>query len=129
MVLSDSPGADPGTDDGTDDETGDDVAAGLRSAMTAEELRRFAAHSDASRSRGADKSTTAIEVAEGDPELAAVAAAGGDFEVSCSCGLRFRADHPQTALSEAEAHKSDNPTHWPRAADESGDDDVVLYGR
>jgi len=104
------------------------IAEALMTKMTAEELRRFAAHSDASRKRGANKSDTAEQVAAGDPELAAVAANGGDCTVECGCGLSFSTDHPQTARAEAKRHKSEAPTHFPRARDESREETIKLYG-
>ncbi len=104
------------------------VAKELISRMTAEELRRFAAHSSASRERGSNKSDTAMQVAAGDTELAAIAANGGNCTVECPCGLSFSTDHPQTARQEAKRHKSRHPTHWPRARDKSHDDDIKLYG-
>ena len=109
-----------------DNYSADDVAAELEAQMTAEELRRLAAHSDASRPRGATKSETAEVVAEQDQELAAEVAEGGDFSVTCTCGLSMEVSHPQVARRVAKEHKSQQLTHFPKARDDS--DDSRIYG-
>lgn len=119
------------TDGGPNAEEPNDAgttAGTLQAKMTAEELRRFAAHlPEVSRSRGANKAQTAQEIAEQAPEMASEAANGGSCSVSCSCGLSFDCEHPQTARSHAKAHKSANPTHFPSAKDE--ETETALYGR
>lgn len=107
--------------------TDSELITGLQTQMTAEELRRFAAHlENVSRSRGATKSQTSEEIVEQDRGAAARAVSDGDFTVGCSCGLAFDVSHPQTALKEAQRHKSENPTHFPRARDDR--DDSRIYG-
>lgn len=108
----------------TDDEK---TSAALMAEFTAEELRRLAAHlPDVGRTRGATKAETAAEITEQtEADLAAMMGAGS-FSVNCSCGLRMSCGHPQTARSEAKAHKSRCPTHFPRARDEN--DNSRLYG-
>lgn len=136
MVASHSPGADADADTTTEstrepmtDATDAGVADALMAAMTAEELRRFAAHSGASRKRGANKRDTAEQVVDGDRDLAALAAEAGMCTVKCGCGLSFSVAHPQTARREAKSHKSQHPTHWPKARDETHDPETIkLYG-
>jgi len=111
----------------TENMTDDEVATALTADQTAEELRRLAAHIPAvSRSRGATKAETAEEVVEQAPEAARNVAAGGDFDVSCTCGLSFSVDSAEVAEEAARQHKSQSPTHFPRAVD--GRDDTGLYG-
>ena len=133
MVASHSPGADADADaDTTTESTREpmtDATDALMAAMTAEELRRFAAHSGASRKRGANKRDTAEQVVDGDRDLAALAAEAGMCTVKCGCGLSFSVAHPQTARREAKSHKSQHPTHWPKARDETHDSETIkLYG-
>ena len=104
-----------------------EVTTTLTAQMTAEELRRLAAHIPAvSRSRGATKQQTAKEIVEQAPEAARNVAAGGNFNVSCTCGLAFTVETAEMAEEAARQHKSSHPTHFPRAVD--GRDGSGLYG-
>ena len=103
------------------------AAAALMMEYTAEELRRMAAHlDDVSRSRGATKSQTAEQIAEQTEADLAGMMGPGRATVKCSCGLRLSGCHPQTARREAQAHKSANPSHFPKARD--SEDNSRIYG-
>jgi len=118
-----------GSDAGATDEPSDEekTASALEAALTAEELRRLAAHlPDAHRDRGATKSETARQIAErSDADLRSMISAG-HFSLECSCGLSLSFGHPQEALREAKEHKSQFPTHFPSATDDETDDRI--YG-
>jgi len=111
----------------TENKSDDELAAALVAEFNAEELRRLAAHVPAvSRPRGATKQETAEVVVAEAREAAETVAAGGDFEVRCTCGLRVDVDHPQTARKAAKQHKSQNPLHFVKAKD--GRDGSQIYG-
>jgi len=111
----------------SDDFTDEQLADALMQTMTAEQLRRFAAHlDDVSRRRGANKADTARAVVEQDRD-AALANLTGSFRVECTgCELAFWTDHPQTALKAAKSHKAGNNSHFPAAIDADTDDRI--YG-
>lgn len=123
--MAQSTQADGGTE--AEDMTEDELAAEMYQMYTAEELRRLAAHIPAvSRPRGATKLETAREIAGQAREAAETVVGGGDFRVTCTCGLDLSVDHPQTALRAAKQHKKRNLTHFPEAVDKR--DGSKLYG-
>ena len=110
-----------------DDFTDEQLVDSLLQTMTAEQLRRFAAHLDGvSRRRGANKSDTARAVVDQDRD-AALAHLTGSFKIECTgCDLAFWTDHPQTALKAATSHKAGHNDHFPRAID--ADAQERIYG-
>jgi len=136
MAASHDPASNAGNDaeQGSEEENeAEEVARVLRARLTAEELRRLAAHlPDASRERGANKKETSLQIAErSDKDLLALVAGDGRYKIECSCGLKLSPVHPQVARREAQEHKSRSPVHFPSALDRGEGDDadpVKLYG-
>jgi hypothetical protein len=119
------------------DEPDEELAELLAANMTAAELRGFMSGHGMTRSRGARKLESARQAVEQDRTRVAawldrvLGLAGGEHDctVTCACGLEESFAARDEAVEAARAHKSDNPTHFPRARDESAEgDDARLYG-
>jgi len=130
--MSEKPSAAPNAAPSIDQETADDRTVALAEdacdTMGVEALRAFMSNAGLRRSRGADKLTSALQAAEQAPALVKAAAENhrAQYEVTCACGLE--AEHRDAGAAEdaARAHKSDNPTHFPRAVDTV--EGEALYG-
>jgi hypothetical protein len=121
--MSEERDAAPNAAPSIDRETADDGTVALAEracgAMGVEELRAFMSDAGLVRSRGADKFTSALQAAAQAPGLvdAAAEARRARYEVTCACGLEESHGDAGAAEDAARAHKSDNPTHFPRAVD------------
>jgi hypothetical protein len=114
------------------DRSAEQTARVLRAAMTVTELRSWMSSEGLVRTRGADKeesSLQAVDQARGLCEAVADAflREEGRFEARCpSCSFSGRFDEAGGAEEAASAHKSDEPTHFPRAVDQMTGE--KLYG-
>lgn len=120
------------------DHDDDELADVVCNEFGAEELRRWVgAHDDITRERGATKRETAEQIVEQDRvEVASTLAARDAFvdgptvaphEVHCpNCAYSDAFGTEDAAKKAAKEHKSDNPTHFPKAWASDGRN---LYGQ
>lgn len=110
------------TADAPEQETTDAIEA-IVAHMTAGEIRSWMSENGLTRSRGARKRPSAIQAYEQDPALVEEKARELEselarFQAYCThCDFDGRHDTEDEAVEAAKGHKSENPTHFPRAVD------------